>query len=272
MDTPAAVETPPAPTGDFKVDAGDVFSAPSAPSAPESAPVTPEPATTVTPTTSDTTPVAPAAPAAPAPLTAEAIAKAVKEGMTPAAPQKELTPEELDKMFKVYKATPEILGRLQNGGDDAVAAFHEIRDGLLAQFDTITAHRLAALEEKLLGRLSPALQLANSQAAAKEKETFFTAYPNLKEHEKIVDMVYKLMVSEGANFQSVEEARKALADRASALLPGSAGGQPTPGAQQTQTPKPPEKKPASLSTGSQAGGGAGGGSSATPNVFQEVFG
>ncbi len=78
---------------------------------------------------------------------------------------------------------------------------------------------------------------------------------------------YQLQVT----FPTLKEAQKALADRARQLIPnGNGSGTTQPSGTRTTTTTTTKAKPAQLSGGGGAGGGGGG--SATPSVFQEIFG
>ncbi len=191
------------------------------------------------------------------------LAKQVEE-------KKEYTPEEIDKIFKIWKPSEEFATRLLAGGTDAVGALVEMRDALQEQMRLITGaernNHIAQLEEKF----APALTMAQEKVKEKEENIFYDSNKDLLDKKELVNVVWVAMQSEGYEVKSVEQARKDLADRTRKLIPGSASGQSANGeVTKTSTTK---EKPASLSNGSQTGGGSGSPDSAKGNVFQEIFG
>jgi hypothetical protein len=205
-------------------------------------------------------------------LTPQQITEAVRAGVTPPAQERQYTQAELDQMFKVYNPTEDVVTKLLAGGQDALDALKMVREGLGTQFATLLKYQLDVFKRELNDQYSPALTYAQEARAEKERENFYKDNEDLRDHELQVDIAYKSLIGEGKQFNTVQDARKALADRARQLIPNSngsgSGTTPTGGArQQITTTKP---KPASLSGGGQVGGG--GGVSATPNVFQEIFG
>ncbi len=224
----------------------------------------------------------PSAPSEPvkAPTAAE-IAAEVQKGIDarnqptpePTKP-KEYTPEELDQMFKVWKPAPDLADRIRDGGDGAVTALNEMRDGLLQQFNTMQDYQRQILRDEILKEVGPAIEMVRTQQVEKENNAFYEANPDLKGSEPLVDVVLKVLTAEGYKAPTVEEARKTLADRTRVLLPKSNGvsanGSTAAGVGQQQQTQPP-KRPAALSNGGQAGGGAGSGSSAPSNPIADLW-
>lgn len=203
-------------------------------------------------------------------LTPEQITAAVREGVRPEEKAREYTPEELDQIFKVWKPGDEIVTKLLAGGKDAVDALVLMREGLAGQFGQLVKYELEVLKKQLTAEYGPSVQWATEARQERDREAFFKANEDLRDHEKLVDIAYKSLLGEGKKFPSLAEANKALADRAKTLIPNGngSGTVPTNGARQTTTTT--KAKPAALSVGGQSGGSGGG--SATPNVFHEIFG
>ncbi len=221
----------------------DVFG----PAEPTETPETPTPETPETPETPT-----------PTQLTPEQITASVREGFRqaqPAAPEKQWTPEELDRAFNVWKPNQEFVERIRAGGEDGLKAMLEMRDGLSNQFQTLLQYSIEVAKKELLGQVSPAVSFAQEQAAAKDREAFFEQHEDLKPYEKLTQTVFNAMKAEGHRFPTTAEAFTALADRTRALLPtngnGAGAGQPSG----VRTTTPTQKRPAGLSSGSQAGGG-----------------
>lgn len=192
----------------------------------------------------------------PTTLSREDITAAVREGVRQPPPQREYTREELNQMFNVWQPTTELVQRINAGGEDAVKAMFELRDGLSKQFGTLLKYQMDIIRSELSERMSPALSLVAEQTAAKDRAEFFSQHEDLQPHESLVQTVFNALKAEGYQAATKAEAYKTLADRTRALLPTTGGN--GSGARQpagTRTTTTPTKRPASLSSGSQAGGG-----------------
>jgi len=209
--------------------------------------------------------------------TPEQITASVREGLRqsqtpPTTPQKEYTPEELDKLFNVYTPTPEVIQKLLAGGDEALQAFIAIREGLSKQFGTLLQYQLEVARRELTGQMDPALRFVADAAAKADRDDFFSQHSDLKDHELLTQTVFNALKAEGYQAATKEEAFKTLADRTRALLPtagGNGSGATPSGGARTKT-SPTTNRPASLSSGSQAGGG-GGSAPQAPFPGAEVF-
>jgi hypothetical protein len=210
--------------------------------------------------------------------TPEQITASVREGLRQSqepsgGPAKQYTAEELDRLFNVYQPTPEVIQRLLSGGEDALKAFVEIREGLGKQFGTLLQYQLELAKRELTGHMDPALKFVAEQSAAKDREDFFVQNEDLRDHELLTQTVFNALKAEGYVAPDKATAYKTLADRTRALLPtasgnGSGGGPSAPA--RTTTTSPTTKRPAGLSSGSQAGGG-GGSAPQAPFPGAEVF-
>src|SRR5882724_12987088 len=225
------------------------------------------------PTTTETeeTPVVKETVETPPTLTAKEIADAVREGVRPAEQPKEYTQAELDKIFKVWEPDEGLVVKLMAGGAESIAALKLMREGLAGQFGQLIQYQLQVMKSELEAKYSPALTYAQEARAEKECEVFFKEFEDLRDHPMQVDIAYKSLLGEGKSFPTLKEAQKALADRARQLIPnGNGSGTTQPSGTRTTTATTTKAKPAQLSGGGGAGGSGGG--SATPNVFQEIFG
>ena len=210
--------------------------------------------------------------------TPEQITQSVREGLrqsreeAPAAP-KQYSPEELDQLFNVYQPTPEVIQRLLSGGEDALKAFVEIREGLAKQFGTLLQYQLELAKRELTGTMDPALKYVAEQTVKADREEFFTQHEDLRDHELLTQTVFNALKAEGYQAPDKATAFKTLADRTRALLPTAAGngsgGGPSAPTRTTRT-SPTTNRPASLSHGSQAGGG-GGSAPQAPFPGAEIF-
>jgi hypothetical protein len=210
--------------------------------------------------------------------TAEQITASVREGLRQsqepgAGPPKQYTPEELDRLFNVYQPTPEVIQRLIAGGEDALKAFVEIREGLGRQFGTLLQYQLELAKRELVSQMDPALRYVADAAAKADRDDFFSQHEDLKEHELLTQTVFNALKAEGYVAPDKATAFKTLADRTRALLPtagGNGSGTTPSGSSRTTKTSPTTNRPAGLSSGSQAGGG-GGSAPQAPFPGAEVF-
>jgi hypothetical protein len=216
----------------------------------------------------------PSPPPPPQGLTPEAIRESVRAGVAdaqPQAPPKQYTPQELNKLFNVWEPSPDLVERVRQGGEDGLRAMVEMRDGMAKQFGTLLQYQTEILKNELMERMSPALSFAQEQAAAKDRDDFFSQNEDLREHEQLTQTVFDSLKAQNYRAKDKAEAYKTLADRTRALLGGNrngAAGAPTGTGQRTNPTQ--TKRPAQLSSGSQAGGG-GPSAPAAPFPGAEVF-
>ncbi len=211
-------------------------------------------------------------------LTPDQIRASVADGVRDAQPkptteQRQYTQDELDQMFNVWKPSEDLVTRVLGGGEDALKALTELRDGLSKQFGTLLQYQIELVKRELGEQFSPALSFTQERAAAQDREDFFSQHEDLKAHEELVQTVFNALKAEGYSAKDKAEAYKTLADRSRKLLGGNgatAGAAQSNGAKTTTTTQP-GKRPASLSSGSQAGGGSGGSAPAGPFPGAEVF-
>jgi hypothetical protein len=197
--------------------------------------------------------------------TPEQITASVREGLRQSQepgtePTRQYTPEELDRLFNVYQPTPEVIQRLLAGGEDALKAFVEIREGLGKQFGTLLQYQLELARRDLVNQMDPALRFVADQAAKADREDFFSQHEDLRDYELLTQTVFNALKAEGYQAPDKATAFKTLADRTRALLPtasGNGSGTAPSGGSRTTKTSPTDKRPASLSSGSQAGGGGG---------------
>lgn len=235
-------------------------------------PPSPGPTEPPTPRTGEPTPPSPAFP------TAEQITASVREGLrqsqttAPQAPR-EYTKEELDQLFNVWNPSPELVQRVLAGGEDAVKAFVELRDGLSRQFGTLLQYQLELARRDLVTQMDPALKFVAEAAAQRDRDEFFRQNEDLKPYEMLTQTVFNALKAEGYVAPDVATAYKTLADRTRALLPtagGNGSGTTPSGGSRTTRTTPTDRRPASLSSGGQAGGG-GGSAPQAPFPGAEVF-
>ncbi len=225
-------------------------------------------------TTTETPPTPEPSPPPPPTLTPEQIRESVSAGVRdaqPAPPPRQYTPQELNQLFNVWEPPEDFVERIRQGGADGVKAMMELRDGLSRQFGTLLQYQMEVVKRDMLDQMRPAMTYAQEAAAAKDRDAFFSENEDLREHEQLTQTVFDSLKSQGYRAPDKATAYKVLADRTRALLSGGANGSgaaPTGGARRQTTTQ--TKRPAQLSSGSQAGGG-GPSAPAVPFPGAEVF-
>ena len=181
------------------------------------------------------------------------VAAGVRDAQPPAAPR-QYTADELDRMFNVWKPDATMVQAILNGGEDALKAFTAMRDGLARQWGTLMQYQMEILKNELVGRMAPIESFAAERAAEQDREAFFKQNEDLRPFEQLAQTVFYALKAEGFQAKDVKEAYQVLADRTRALLGNGAGAgaAPSGGAPQRTTSG---KRPAALTSGSQAGGG-----------------
>jgi len=165
-----------------------------------------------------------------------------------------LTDEEFNTKMNVFTPSDKHIEALHEGGEQAVAAMGDIVRGAVKE--AVTFSRVLANQElnAYKQQLAPYVEMAQQQIFNEEVAEFYTANPNLKGHEQVVDMAYKNTLAAGVKYKSNEEAYKAIAAEANKLITTIRdGGKPPP----TQpTNQPPANAPKRMPPLSGAGQGA----------------
>jgi hypothetical protein len=200
-----------------------------------------------------------AAPQQPQQLTDDQIRASVREGLREGLQQpqqpKQYSQDELDQIFKTWKPTPELVAQLQEGGDKALHALIAMREGMATQFGTLLQYSIEVAKRELQEQMNPALTFVNDASAKADREDFFSQHEDLRDHEQLTQTVFNALKAEGYRAPDKAAAFKTLADRTRALIPTSANGAGTGQSSGVRTTTQTTKRPASLSSGSQAGGG-----------------
>jgi hypothetical protein len=189
--------------------------------------------------------------------------------------QKELSEEELDKLFNRAKITEDHVAAILGGGEGAVAAFNEVVRAIQKEAQTIAWYQNQLLIQKMQEQINPSLSVVEQQAREKAKESFFQKHEDLKGKDSILRLVMSDLQSKNA-FEglSQDQAFDLIAKTAREILgiqPGAQAPSPSSGGQGGQPA--PQAKPPMAPVGGNRGGGApppsGGDSSSGP---KSIFG
>lgn len=216
-------------------------------------------------------------PAPPTGLTKDDITNILRDVMPPPvqpapAAQPQLSQEEYDRLFNVWKPQTALLKDLRSE-DEAVQmkALVELRDGLVRQSSTIAEarlqHLLGELRTKDITPLQSFIQEQQNQALQTE---FYTKNKDLEPYSEIVDAVSTKVFADGKK-HGKEEAFKLAADASRDVINrmlAAKGGQPLA--------KPAAKRQMSTSLvgGGQGGRSTSGGNGRKPGmaIFDETEG
>ena len=211
------------------------------------------------------------------------IAESIKGAGAPAQ-EKQVTQEEFDKMFNIYRPTEQLLAYLRSDDPKVViAAYQELAHGAARQAVTIASHLIANQIAEIRGQFQPAMDMAQERAMEQAKTEFFEKNPDLKGLDPLLVLIRDQMVAKGVKFKTKEEAFKAVADEARkqmealpGLRTGANGGAGGAGAAGQGAGNPPSRMP--TLSGGKGSGGAGDGAAASggagnkPNTAKRIFG
>lgn len=155
----------------------------------------------------------------------KAAGKDLIQQNAPVKEQARMSPEEFEKQFNVFKATKEFVAKLRSENpDDALAALHELRDGINRQNVSMNQVLIQAAIEKALApvmeQLQPVQSYITEQREAQLKVQFFKENPELAPHESIVTLVRQSLEAKGlpAEVNTVPKALKYLADESKKVI------------------------------------------------------
>jgi len=220
-----------------------------------------------------TTAASPPLAAGPPALTAEDIAKAIKDaglGQTqqPTA-EKVYTDDDFNKAFNVFHPTEALIAKVLTGGTDALEAFQEIVHGINKQSQTMAHYQIQMAKDELKNEFSPALTYTQRQQEKELRNEFMEANKDLAGFEPIMEHIIQDLKSKGTKGLTKEQAFKHVADQTRAVIAAL----PKNGAaSNVTTPALPPSKMSTLSSGGQAGSATQGSSAKAHRVSgMEIF-
>lgn len=213
---------------------------------------------------------------APTQLTPEAISQLIREaaqagaqaGQQKPTEQPQMTEEQIDQMTNRFKASPELVADLLEGGDKSLAAMSAIVEGVVKHATTVAYLQTQLAQKQLLEQMNPVMSHFQEAQREKLRNEFFEAHQDLKGHDKLLAAVKASLDQEGLlEGKSKKDAFAIIAGRAKEVLSATgAGGAPAAG-----QPKPSGM--ASLSRGGQHGAAASSGAGgSTPKTAEAIFG
>lgn len=176
--------------------------------------------------------VAPAAAAAKGTeLTAERIqeiAEAVARGMQPVAPQqpqKQLTPQEVNKLLNKFEVNPDILRSLgfTEATPEQVTGFQQFVDRIVQNSTTVANLAIQAHLEKIQSQFNPVLSYVQQAQQNEMKKTFFSKHAELEKYEPIVRSVADTISDKHPNgkLKTLDEAMNEVAAATKKILADS---------------------------------------------------
>lgn len=187
--------------------------------------------------------------------------------------QSQLSPKEADRiMNKFTLGQQEYDAIFKTDSEEAsIAALNNVLQNTVKQAVTMAFHLVNDTESKVINKVQPYIQFADTQRELMLRESFFSEHPSLKGADPIISAVMSQMAQGGVKYASQKELFDAVATSTKAQLAqmGLVQGQtnnPTPRAASVKRPM------ASLPTGGQGGSQASadtgqGGSNTARTIF-----
>lgn len=154
----------------------------------------------------------------------------------------QMTQEQYDKQFNIFRTTPQHIEALQAGGEHAVAAMEDIVSGIALQANTQAQFMIQQTMDQYNQSLQPYIQMAQQAQADQKAESFFQQNPQLTGQDALITAVINTpeiqqMKQAGQNYETISAA---VAERATAMLTqirDSGGAQGAGGQQGAQVPQ-----------------------------------
>lgn len=129
--------------------------------------------------------------------------------------QPQMSQEEFDKTFNIYKPSPETW-RAIRGEDEgqAIEALTTMLHGAAKQATTIASYLLNHEVQQLKDFIQPAIQMAQEKQLEAMKVEFFEKNQDLKGLDPLLVLIRDQFVAKGTKFKTKDEAFKAVAEEA----------------------------------------------------------
>lgn len=193
------------------------------------------------------------------------VGETVKSAL-PKQEEKQMSDEDFEKMFKVFKMTPTHLKRLSGEDEgDRLAVWNEVLKGVVQQAVAMADYKTNASLEPFQKNFSSIQQYATQQQEKALLDEFYGANPKFKGREAIVNAVKSNIINSGAKYGSKTELFKALAEQTNAILAT------VPGLSQANN-SPASNGMSTVSTGGSAGSGTTGSRGNQQDEIKQLFG
>jgi transcriptional regulator with XRE-family HTH domain len=189
----------------------------------------------------------------------------------PAPTEPQMTQEEFEQKFNVFKPTVEMIEAIRAGGEGAVGALAQIAAGINKQAVTFAGYQMQVKLQEALQQFAPVQQFVREQQMTALKTEFFKSNPDLADYEVLAQKIVAEYQTKGHKFPSKEEAFKTVANdlrnvlKSIGVVPKAKSGNGAAAngtAKQTST-----SRMSTVSTGGQGAGNNGGKAKSTnPNV------
>lgn len=159
--------------------------------------------------------------------TVQRLAGALAGSRAPAAPAPapQMSQEQIDDLLKVVKINdPDLadaLGLDEERTPKAAKFMRDLVSQIIRHVNVVSDVRQRMFTQQ---HLTPMQRFIEQQRNTEYERQFFDTYPDLKPHAKIARLVYKDMISQGARFNTPEEAYHAIAKATTALTGGGSAG------------------------------------------------
>jgi len=131
-------------------------------------------------------------------------------------PPRQMTQEEFDQRFNVFKPTNEMIEAIRAGGENALAAMAQMAQGINRQATTLMGYQLQLelqkLKQELGGQIAPVSQFMQEQQRQALKKEFLDTHPELADYEILGEKIVAEFQAQGKKFSTKEEAFKAVAE------------------------------------------------------------
>ena len=164
----------------------------------------------------------PEVPAAPAevrlsPETIQTLLSGMQPQAQPQLPEKQLTPEELDKLLNTFRPDEQLITELGLPPTSAKALERMIQ-GIVRNAVSMSYLTTEKVRRDLMKDIDPIRGYVTKSQERELRSQFFEANSDLKPYENLVEAIYAKMGQQGLRFPTTDAAFKAIGDQARQML------------------------------------------------------
>lgn len=141
--------------------------------------------------------------------------------LVPQPQQRQLSPQEIDKMLNVWSPNDDFVGKFFNPEatpQERMQAFVQMRDGVITQALTAMRYMLDAQQEELQPKLSAFENFVQERQRNEMRDAFLGQYPGLKKYTKLMGFISQQVEASGFKASDVDTGYKHLADEATKFI------------------------------------------------------